>query len=242
MQIHKALWTAAAFALVAAMMTPALACDKSGAKASTEIGKAGTTQVSAACAKTAGASSAQAGMTGCAKTSGASSAQAGMTDCASMCAQAGMTNCASMCGEGAVKQAQAVVCTRDTKECAQMLRSEYAKKGWLGAELQWNEGAPGPTVTAVVPGSPADEAGFRAGDVLTSMSGISFAPEQRAVLKEFKANAYKAGKTIRYTAQRGGEIVRLNPKLVKMPSGELDRMFAMHVTAHHPSEVASLEK
>ena len=123
-----------------------------------------------------------------------------------------------------------------------MMRAAYAKRGWLGIELQWNEGTPEPTVTAVVPGSPADQAGFRPGDVLTSMSGITFAPEHKAVRDEFLANAYTVGQTVRYTVRRNQEIVRLNPELAKIPGEQLDRLIAMHKSAQHPTEVASAEK
>lgn len=214
MQTYKALWMAATFVLVAALMAPAMACDKSGAKASAEMGQASVMQASATCAKAGDVCGAQAGVNGC----------------------------ASACCAGAVDQARAAACTRSSNECARMTRAELAKRGWLGVELQWNEGIAEPTVKAVVPGSPADEAGFRPGDVLTSMSGIPFAPEQRAVLDAFKANACTVGKTVRYTARRGTEIVRLNPTLVKIPGEELDRMIAMHMTAHHPAAVTSLEK
>lgn len=215
MQIHKAIGMMAALALVAVMISPALACDKSGAKkASAELGQGCASQASATCAKTTGTSSAQAGVVGCAST----------------------------CGVSGVKQAQAVVCPRSSDDCTRAMRTKYATHGWLGAELQWNEGASGPTVAAVAPDSPADKAGFRVGDVLTSLNGITFAPEQRALLHEFKANAYKIGKTVRYTVRRGAEIVRLNPKLEKIPGQELDRMLAMHVTTQHPTEVASVEK
>jgi S1-C subfamily serine protease len=66
-------------------------------------------------------------------------------------------------------------------------------------------------VAAVVPGSPADQAGFRAGDVMTSVDGISFAPQSKTVLDDFMANSYTIGQTVHYTVRRDREIIRLNP-------------------------------
>ncbi len=250
MHTGKALWIAGTLALAAFLIAPAQACDKSGTKAAAGCEKSGVeigqASVIRAGSTQAGANCAQAASAGCTRTASASCIQAGSAGCtrtaSASCIQAGSAACASACGAASVKKAQASACTGTFEDCARMMRAEYATRGWLGVELQWSDGRAEPTVTAVVPGSPADRAGFRAGDVMTSMSGISFAPAHSAVLNDFMANAYTIGKTVRYTVMRKGEIIRLNPTLVEIPSEQLDRMVAGHKTAQHAADVASAVK
>ncbi len=164
---------------------------------------------------------------------GSASAQAG---CGATC-----TSSASCSGAktGGVEKASAVQCSQSAEDCRAMLRAQYETKGWLGVQLQMRDDAMGPVVLDVVADSPADRAGMRSGDMLTSVNGIAFRGTDNEVLENFMANEFVIGKKLRYTALRGGEIVRLNAELARVPADQLDRMITAHMEMHHADEMAS---
>ena len=65
-------------------------------------------------------------------------------------------------------------CTAGTQDCLNMMASHMKDKGWLGVELDKHEASGVLTVSRVVPGSPAEEAGVRKGDTLVSVDGKAY--------------------------------------------------------------------
>src|SRR5262245_54902375 len=74
--------------------------------------------------------------------------------------------------EAAAAHASAQKCTMSAEACQKEMAS-MKTKGWVGLDLDKSyEGTL--TVKSVVVGSPAEKAGFKAGDVLTALNGIPF--------------------------------------------------------------------
>jgi putative serine protease PepD len=156
----------------------------------------------------------------------------------------------SCCAKGA-KSAQAgscdakgtMTCNMSATECEKMLRTYYENHGWLGIESNWCPGmAAQPTVAKVATGSPAEMAGFKAGDVLTAVNGINYSPENEATIQSLRERGFKVGDTVRYAALRDGKIVSLEARLVRINDASLREVVAAHVAASHTSSQDKAEK
>jgi membrane-associated protease RseP (regulator of RpoE activity) len=147
--------------------------------------------------------------------------------------------CGSMkASGGACTGKSASACAMKTADCEKMLRTYYQTHGWAGIESDCCMGMNAkPTVSRVSAGSPAEKAGFKTGDILTSVNGISFATENQAAVQSLMTNGMKIGDTVRYTAMRDGQIVSFESQLVKISDPELNTLIAEHVSmSHSPSQ------
>jgi S1-C subfamily serine protease len=120
-----------------------------------------------------------------------------------------------------------------------MMRKHYRTHGWLGVELNYQCSHSGPTVNRVFANSPAEDAGFRQGDIVTSVNGISFLPASRPALQSFMERRFKAGNTLRYTVKRAGEIQHLQATLEPISQERLNELIAHHVEQMHASDQGS---
>lgn len=131
-------------------------------------------------------------------------------------------------------------CSMSPAECEQMMRTYYKTHGWLGIEMTYADGEiTTPTVTKIAAGSPAEKAGFKVGDLLTSINGIGFDAKNAEALKGVMENGFKIGEVVRYTAKRDDQIVTLSPVLAAIPDASLKEMVAAHVTSTHKSKEKS---
>lgn len=92
--------------------------------------------------------------------------------------------------------------------------AQRAKHGWLGVETEKAE--TGYAIVKVYPGSPAAEAGFRSGDVLVAMNGITLKAENKKQLKAAKAEMWP-GSEVEYTVVRDAGKQRLTATLAPVP-------------------------
>ncbi len=137
------------------------------------------------------------------------------------------------CGSKASTQ----TCSSTAEECENWMRDHYKSHGWLGIEMSMD--GPQPVVTKVMENSPAAAAGFKPGDLLTSINGIGFASGNDVAIQALMKNGFKVGDEVIYTAQRDREIVTLDATLAQIDNAMLDQMIATHLaTPHKASEKA----
>ena len=91
---------------------------------------------------------------------------------------------------------------------------------WAGACLQRAESG-AVTVAQVVPGSPAEKAGLRSGDIVTAVNGVRLASGEQCA-----AGSCSVGSKVTYTVQRGNATKNVAVKLVKMPADAASRWAA----------------
>jgi hypothetical protein len=163
----------------------------------------------------------------------------------SACPGKGMSSQSGGCGSmkasgGACPGKSTSACTMKTADCEKMMRTYYQTHGWAGIESDCCMGMGArPSVARVAAGSPAEKAGFKTGDTLTAVNGISFTTENQAALQSLMMNGMKIGDSVHYTAERNGQIVTLNATLAKISDSELQMLIAEHVAASHaPAEKA----
>lgn len=177
--------------------------------------------------------SAQQTKSGCTvqQTKAGCSAQQTKADCTAHAKGGCSAECMKTCGG-------AKACNYTEAECAKKIREHYQSRGWLGIEMNMDTGQP--AVTRVTAGSPAEAAGFQVGDVLTSLNGIPYGQGNEAAIAEMTKNGFGIGDAVVYTANRDGQIVKLEATLAKISDEGLARMIAFHNESmqHKPLETA----
>jgi S1-C subfamily serine protease len=102
-------------------------------------------------------------------------------------------------------------------------KAKMAAKGWLGIDTE-KDGATGSyRVSKVAVGSPAEQAGFRAGDVLVAFNGIPVKDKERT--KAAKASI-AVGSKVTYTVARAGAEQKLTATLAPVPEQILAQWMA----------------
>jgi len=125
-------------------------------------------------------------------------------------------------------------CSHSTQECLDLMATKMKDRGWVGIEYEPDD----MKVTKVVGKSPAEAAGFKAGDVMVAVNGIAFGDENSAKLKKL---GWKAGDELTYTVKRGGATKDLKVELGSLPESVLAQWVGSHMVKDHTSvKVASL--
>jgi S1-C subfamily serine protease len=115
--------------------------------------------------------------------------------------------------------------------------AKIQKKGWVGIEYDKDEVNHTMTVTRVVPDSPAEAAGFREGDVLLAVNGVSFKDENKEKLHQVKAKMVPGGE-ITYTVKRSGQKKDLDVTLATVPEDVMAQWIGAHMLEHATVAVA----
>jgi len=128
-------------------------------------------------------------------------------------------------------------CPLSTQECLNMMAAKLKNGGWVGIELDRAEDGT-LTILKVVPGSPAEEAGIRPGDVLYALYGIPINTENEDKLKQAKKE-WKPGQSVEYTIKRDGMDHQVKLTLAPMPADVLAQWIGQHMLEHASVEVAA---
>jgi predicted metalloprotease with PDZ domain len=120
-------------------------------------------------------------------------------------------------------------CTATKEECLKHM-AEAKNNGWLGIQYDATEDGTS-VVKEVVKGSPADKAGFRAGDVLFALNGIEMNDANKDRVKS-TWKSLKPGSVVSYTVKREGISKELTPTLGTMPEATYQAMVAEHMKEH----------
>ncbi len=101
-------------------------------------------------------------------------------------------------------------------ECVEKLKAKYANKAWLGVEYAKMDSGYY-KIKAVHPGSPAEKAGFQAGDVMLAMNGVEYTKANKKAVKAAWSQV-SVGSEVNYKVKRQGEKVGLVATLDNVPA------------------------
>lgn len=128
-------------------------------------------------------------------------------------------------------------CSASADDCLKKMVQKYQQSGWLGIEKEKSEGGQ-VLVAAVVPGSPAEKAGFRVGDVIVAINGVEINDANKEALKKATGNA-GPGSEMTYIIKRQGAKVTLTAQLAKVPESVMAEWIGEHMLkAHLPATTA----
>ena len=127
-------------------------------------------------------------------------------------------------------------CTADTQTCLNGF-GKYHEKGWLGVTFEPAEKGD-QVVKAVTPGSPAEKAGFKAGDVMVTLNGAKVSDKE--AMKKAKGE-WKVGSQVTYTVLRDKAEVTLTAALAPMPEEVFAAMIGKHMIENHMSPSATVK-
>jgi predicted metalloprotease with PDZ domain len=122
-------------------------------------------------------------------------------------------------------------CTADTQTCLNMMAEKLANKGWIGVELDSDEETGALTIKVVVEDSPAQAAGFKAGDKLVAVNGVVFAEADEAAMKSAWSGMLP-GKVVTCTLGRGGREKEVDVTLAKLPEDVMAKWIGGHMLEH----------
>ncbi len=123
-------------------------------------------------------------------------------------------------------------CTKSTADCTASMKEAYQTKGWSGIEADKNEDG-SIKVLSVVPNSPAEKAGLKAGDVLVSVNGITFSPENESKIMEMKKTQMTIGQMAEYGVKRDAQVTMMKVKLERIPDAVLAQIMEKHTQEEH---------
>jgi len=146
-------------------------------------------------------------------------------------------DCAGKDAAAAKEMHAAKKCTYNTQECLDHMAAKLQSSGWVGIELDKDDSGV-MTVQRVVPGSPAEQAGFQVGDVLFALNGIEINDKNESALKTAKKD-WKPGQSVSYTLKRDGRPVNANLTLGVMPADVLAKFIGEHMLEHASTEVVA---
>jgi len=131
-------------------------------------------------------------------------------------------------------------CKEDTQACLNQMASYYKTHGWVGIMMDDDEKTHAMKVTKVIPGSPAEAAGFQSGDVLVSVNGAKFAEntEAKCVTCERTKEHWLPGSKAEYVVSRGGKDVAMTVTLGAFPPDVVAQAIGMHMLEHAKVDVA----
>ena len=123
-------------------------------------------------------------------------------------------------------------CEMDAQACLTKMAAALKDRGWVGIEMDDTGGKL--TLTRIVPGSPAESAGLRRGDVLVALNGVPFGKEKENEAK-LKANqkAMTSGAKITYTVSRDGKEQPVEVTLGQLPKDVLAQWVGTHMLEGH---------
>jgi C-terminal processing protease CtpA/Prc len=126
-------------------------------------------------------------------------------------------------------------CSYKVEDCVQTMKEEFSQRGWVGINMEPDEEAGGVVLTWIAPDSPAEAAGLKKGDLLTSLNGVPYSEANEGELKiEYKS--FRPGKTVTFGIERNGEAMEVTAELEPIPEDILAKWIGEHVLHAHGEE------
>ena len=121
-------------------------------------------------------------------------------------------------------------CDASTQECLDKMSTYMQNHGWIGIEGEKVDSG-GWEVTKVIPGSPAEEAGLRSGDVLITRNELEISEANEEAIHK-ALGAQKEGHTVDYTVKRDGYDRQITVTVGPMPADVLAKYVGEHMLKH----------
>lgn len=126
-------------------------------------------------------------------------------------------------------------CIEDVQVCLNKRVAELKKRGWFGMEYDDSRDArEGLVLMRIVPGSPAEAAGLKAGDVIVAMDGVRIVDVER--ITKFRSESMVPGKAVQCTVLRKGKERLITVTLGPLPSDSMAQLIGMHMLEHAQTE------
>ncbi len=122
-------------------------------------------------------------------------------------------------------------CDSTPCECKTEMLQKFAKKPWLGIEMDGKKDSHY-TITKVVSDSPAAQAGFEKGDVLLAINGQDYTKDNMKAVKKAWSEL-KPGSKAKYTVLRKGGKLELKAKLGTLPIEYQKKYIKEHLAEYH---------
>jgi hypothetical protein len=122
-------------------------------------------------------------------------------------------------------------CDGTAEECLKKMVTKLEKKAWLGVELEPGEDGYY-RITRVVPDSPAERAGFQAGDVMLAMNGVSWSKDNKEAFKKASYEMHP-GSSAEYVVKRDGGKLKLTATLDHVPQQVMAQWVGEHMLESH---------
>jgi predicted metalloprotease with PDZ domain len=131
-------------------------------------------------------------------------------------------------------------CKEDAQTCLNHMVAKMKDRGWLGIQMDDESGPTNIKITKVIPGSPAEGAGFKEGDVLVSVNGARFADntEEKCATCDKTKDDWKPGSKVTYVVNRSGVETTLHATLAALPSDVMAQWVGMHMIEHASADTA----
>ena len=129
-------------------------------------------------------------------------------------------------------------CSYKVEDCVQTMKEEFSQRGWVGINMEPDEDAGGVVLTWVSPNSPAEEAGLKKGDLLTSLNGVPYYEANEEKLKQ-EYKAFRPGRTVTFGIERDGKGQDITVTLEPMPEEILAKWIGEHVLHYHGEEYSA---
>ncbi len=132
-------------------------------------------------------------------------------------------------------------CEAAAQECLDEMAAHFRGRGWVGIELEQDEATGAMVVSAVEPNSPAQAAGFLAGDALLALNGVRLDRENKEKVYSAKEKM-TIGTTVTYTVERAGKKRDLPVTLGQIPDAVLAKWVGRHMLEGHSAETVAVAK
>jgi C-terminal processing protease CtpA/Prc len=123
-------------------------------------------------------------------------------------------------------------CEASGEECLKHMKAKLQNKAWLGIEYDKTEHGRW-AISKVVPGSPAEKAGFEEGDVLLAVNGVEYSKENKKAVSAVYSKL-EPGSKATYVVKRKGGKVKLEATLSNVPVDVQKKWIQAHMTDYHP--------
>jgi predicted metalloprotease with PDZ domain len=122
-------------------------------------------------------------------------------------------------------------CQSTKAECETRIREMMSGKKYLGVIFYDTE--KGILIKAVVPDSPAEDAGLRQGDLIVKVNGQNCADGNVKLFKKLVDKARAKG-VLAIRVKRNGSYVDTEARLTQITETQIERIVAAHIKAAHP--------